>query len=210
ELGLNDQATYVDKQANYAARTFRVILFSIYSDEWKSFQGHHQTTLRDGNDKVIRVLALETGLKQTKKVYGAAYTKLIMKGSYEQDMKFDFDAAKEVSTAEHVFTAGAVVTTASFDISPASPTRRVSTADDITMVETLVYIKRSTAKTKDKAVRLQKEFDEEERQRIARVYEAAQIFTKEELENIRARVKADEELTQRLQVEERKKYSEVD
>nr|GEX43221.1 hypothetical protein [Tanacetum cinerariifolium] len=171
----------------------------------------------DGNDKVIRVLALETGLKQTKKVYGAAYTKLIMKGSYEQDMEFDFDATKEVSTAEHVFTAGAVVTTASFDISPASPTRRVSTADDITMVETLVYIRRSAAKTKDKGrlshkadVRLQKEFDEEERQRIARVHEAAQIFTEEELENIRARVKADEEITQRLQVVERKKYSKVD
>ncbi|GJY75795.1 hypothetical protein Tco_0480911 [Tanacetum coccineum] len=28
------------------ARTFRVILFSIHSDEWKSFQCHHQTALR--------------------------------------------------------------------------------------------------------------------------------------------------------------------
>nr|GEZ59246.1 hypothetical protein [Tanacetum cinerariifolium] len=71
------------------------------------------------------VLALETDLKQTKKVYGAAYTKLIMKGRkieeidqdpdisliqhdadiqgrYKQDIEFDFDAAKEVSTAEQV------------------------------------------------------------------------------------------------------------
>nr|GEY43103.1 hypothetical protein [Tanacetum cinerariifolium]GEZ39321.1 hypothetical protein [Tanacetum cinerariifolium] len=213
------------------------------------------------------VLALETDLKQTKKVYGDAYTKLIMKVKklekivktsqarrkakivvsaeevdledpskegrkieeidqdliisliqhdadiqerYEQDMKFDFDAAKEVSTAKQVSTAGAAVTTASVDISPASPTRRVSTADDITMAETLVYIKRSASKTKDKAVRLQEEFDEEERQRTARVQEAAQSFTHEEWENIRARVKADEELTQRLQTEERNKYSEVD
>ncbi|GJV38271.1 retrovirus-related pol polyprotein from transposon TNT 1-94 [Tanacetum coccineum] len=29
-----------------SARTFRVILFSIHNDEWKSFQCHHQTTLR--------------------------------------------------------------------------------------------------------------------------------------------------------------------
>ncbi|GJX14963.1 hypothetical protein Tco_0206721 [Tanacetum coccineum] len=29
-----------------SARTFRVILFSIHSDEWKSFQSQHQTALR--------------------------------------------------------------------------------------------------------------------------------------------------------------------
>nr|GEZ03996.1 hypothetical protein [Tanacetum cinerariifolium] len=222
-----------------------------------------------------RVLALETDLKQTKKGYGAAYTKLIMKDPskpgrrikeidqdpdisliqhdahiqrrYDQDMvyNFDFDAEKEVSTAEKedstaklVSTTGAVVTTASVDISPASSTRRVSTADDITMAKTLVYIRRSATKIKDKgkgiieesesamtktkrqqeqerlgheaAVRLQENFNEEERQRIARVHEAAQSFTKEEWENIRARVEADEELTQRLQAEERNKYSKVD
>ncbi|GJX94147.1 hypothetical protein Tco_0348733 [Tanacetum coccineum] len=36
------------------------------------------------------------------------------------------------------------------------------------------------------------------------------VFTEEEWENIRARVEADEELTQRLQAEERNKYNEVD
>ncbi|GJY05620.1 hypothetical protein Tco_0371560 [Tanacetum coccineum] len=59
-------------------------------------------------------------------------------------------------------------------------------------------------------VRLQEELDEEERQRMARVHEAAQSFTEEEWENIRARVEADEELAQRLQAEERNKYNEVD
>ncbi|GJW05759.1 hypothetical protein Tco_1568182 [Tanacetum coccineum] len=29
-----------------SARTFGVIIFSIHNDEWKSFQCHHQTTLR--------------------------------------------------------------------------------------------------------------------------------------------------------------------
>ncbi|GKA18002.1 reverse transcriptase domain-containing protein [Tanacetum coccineum] len=60
------------------------------------------------------------------------------------------------------------------------------------------------------AMRLQEELDEEERQRMARVHEATQSFTKEEWENIRARVKADEELSKRLQAEEMNKYSEVD
>nr|GEX44770.1 uncharacterized protein [Tanacetum cinerariifolium] len=108
--------------------------------------------------------------------------------------KGSFSAEKEVSTVEPVFTAGAAITTASVDVSPASPTRRVCTVDDITIAETLVYIKRSVAKDKGKgimtesepvqtktklqqeqerlsyeaAVRLQEELDEEERQRMAR------------------------------------------
>nr|GFA55715.1 hypothetical protein [Tanacetum cinerariifolium] len=60
------------------------------------------------------------------------------------------------------------------------------------------------------AVRLQEELDDEERQRMSRVHEAAQSFTEEEWENIRARVKAKEELARRLRAEERSKYSEVD
>ncbi|GKG45714.1 hypothetical protein Tco_0498160, partial [Tanacetum coccineum] len=78
-----------------------------------------------------------------------------IQGRYEHDMEFefDFDAAKEVSTAEKnvstaepvstagavVTTVGAVVTTASVAISTVRPIRstRVSTADDITMAETL-------------------------------------------------------------------------
>ncbi|GJV28902.1 hypothetical protein Tco_1385350 [Tanacetum coccineum] len=224
-----------------------------------------------------KVESLETDLKQTKQIYGAAYTKLIKKvqklektgrkiaeidqdpdislvqhdveiqGRYEHDMEFDFDfdAAKEVSTAERdvstaepVSTAGAAVTTASIAVSTVSPTRntRVSTADDITMAETLVYIRKSAAKDKGKgkmaesetvktktklqqeqerlnfevAVRLQDELEEEERQRIARVHEAASSFNVEEWEDIQARVQADEELVQRLQAEEREKYTEAE
>ncbi|GJT65193.1 hypothetical protein Tco_1016673, partial [Tanacetum coccineum] len=142
-----------------------------------------------------KVESLEADLKQTKQVYGAAYTKLIKKvkklekaakssqarrrakivisgdeddlddsskkgrkideidqdldislvqhdaeiqGRHGQDMKFNFD----VSTDEPFSTADATVTTASVAISTASPTR-VSTADDITMAETLVCIRRS-------------------------------------------------------------------
>ncbi|GJX81172.1 hypothetical protein Tco_0329321, partial [Tanacetum coccineum] len=87
-----------------------------------------------------------------------------IQGRYGYDMDFDFD----FDTAKLVFTAGAAVTTTSVAaVSTASPTRRVSTADDITMDETLVYIRKSAAK--DKAVvRLQDELEEEERQRISK------------------------------------------
>ncbi|GJS37702.1 putative ribonuclease H-like domain-containing protein [Tanacetum coccineum] len=119
-----------------------------------------------------------------------------IQGRYRHDMDFDFDfdTAKEVSTAEKdvrltaepVSTAGAAVTTSSVAVvRTVSPTRRVSTADDITMAKTLVYIRKSAAK------------DKEERQRIARVHEAASSFNVEQWEDIQARVKADEELAQR-------------
>nr|GEZ66763.1 integrase, catalytic region, zinc finger, CCHC-type, peptidase aspartic, catalytic [Tanacetum cinerariifolium] len=88
-----------------------------------------------------RVVALETDIKQTKKVYGAAYTKLIMKFSLDFDADEEVSITeKEVSTAEQVSTTGAAVTTASVDVSPASSTRRVSTADDITMFENDEFI----------------------------------------------------------------------
>ncbi|GKF99514.1 hypothetical protein Tco_0301205, partial [Tanacetum coccineum] len=59
-------------------------------------------------------------------------------------------------------------------------------------------------------VRLQAELDEEERQRIAMVHEATSSFNIEEWEDIQARFQADEELVQRLQAEEREKYTEAE
>ncbi|GJT11548.1 hypothetical protein Tco_0858590 [Tanacetum coccineum] len=139
-----------------------------------------------------------------------------IQGRHEHDMDFDidFDATKDVSTAKP-----------SFYCCTAGPTKRVSTADDITIAETLVYIRKSVAKDKGKtkmdeskpvqtkiklqqeqerlgyeaAVRLQAELKEEERQMIVRVHEAASSFNVEEWEDIQARVEADEELAQRLQ-----------
>nr|GEW82478.1 50S ribosomal protein L1, chloroplastic [Tanacetum cinerariifolium] len=164
-----------------------------------------------------------------------------MQGRYGHDMEFDYDfdtIEKDVSTAEPVSTGGAAVTTDSVSVSTPSPTRNtgVSTTYDITMVETLVYIRKSAAKDKGKgkmtksetlqtktklqqeqerlsfeaAVRLQVELDEEESQRIAMVHESASSFNVEEWEDIQARVEADEELVQRLQAEERDKYTKVE
>ncbi|GKC53476.1 hypothetical protein Tco_1076221, partial [Tanacetum coccineum] len=140
-----------------------------------------------------------------------------IQGRYEHDIEFksDFDAAKEVSTAEkdvgtaeQVSTVGTVVTTASVT---ANPTRNngVSTADDITMAETLVFIRKIAARDKA-ALRLQAKLEEEERHRIARVHEVAISFNVEEWEDIQARVEADEELAHRLQAEEKKKYTEAE
>nr|GFA66196.1 hypothetical protein [Tanacetum cinerariifolium] len=143
-----------------------------------------------------------------KQIYGAAYTKLIKKGrkiaAIDQDhaislVQHDVEIQgrnghdMEVNTAEPIYTASAAVTTASITVSTASPTR-LSTANDITMAETLVYIRKSAAKEKEEAVRLQAEMDKEERQRISRVHETASSFNIEEWEDIQARVKADEEM----------------
>ncbi|GJY86299.1 reverse transcriptase domain-containing protein [Tanacetum coccineum] len=230
-----------------------------------------------------RVVALETDLTQTKKVYGAAFTKLIKKvkrlekkdklsksrrklglvlldeeGS-DSDILAQEDPSKQgrkiaqndedkgitlvqmdVSTASIDFTTANVpVTTAGAEISTTSP--KVKTAgnsvDDIA-AESLVYIRRSATKTKDKykgimeepgsamtktkrqqeqerlgyeaALRLQEQLDEEERQRIARAHKVASSFNIEEWEDIQARIEADEELAQSLQAEEREKYSEAE
>ncbi|GKE24462.1 hypothetical protein Tco_1435974 [Tanacetum coccineum] len=123
-------------------------------------------------------------------------------GRHGQDMEFETKVytADNVSTARPVFTADLAVTTASVTISNASPLR-VSTANDISTIETLVYIRRSASKDKA-AVRLQVELKKEERQRIFRVHKEASSFNVEEWENVEAIVEADEEITARLQVEE--------
>ncbi|GKD66457.1 hypothetical protein Tco_1308565 [Tanacetum coccineum] len=175
-----------------------------------------------------RVVSLETDLQQTKKVYGAAYTKLIKKvkrlvdklnksrrkrrlmGAQTQERHdHEMEADFEFTTTEDVSTANVSVNTAGVEISTANP--KVKTAgvsvDDVA-AEGLVYIRRSVAKRKDKgkaimeeseptqtktkiqqeqerlgfeeALRLQEQFDEEERQRIANVHEEASTFKLEE------------------------------
>ncbi|GJT98355.1 hypothetical protein Tco_1093873 [Tanacetum coccineum] len=104
----------------------------------------------------------------------------------DQDPTISLDvstAEEDISTAKLVSTVGAAVTTASVDVS----TTTVSTAKD-------------NGKAK---------LEEEERQRIASIQEVASSFNIEEWDDIQARVEADEELAQRLQAEERKKYSEA-
>nr|GEY05499.1 hypothetical protein [Tanacetum cinerariifolium] len=161
-----------------------------------------------------KVESLEVDLKQTKQIYGTAYTKLIKKvkklekkvkltqarrkarivvSDDEDDIKdsskqgrkiaaIDQDPAislvqhdteiqgrnkhdVEIDTAEPVYTASAVVTTANIAISNASHTR-VSITDDITMAETLPKTKLQQEQERlgfKAAVRLQVELEEEDR-----------------------------------------------
>ncbi|GJZ62674.1 hypothetical protein Tco_0618811 [Tanacetum coccineum] len=208
-----------------------------------------------------KVETLESDLKQTKLTYGVAYTKLIMKVKklehkvksskarrrvklvvseddderHEHDFEepdFEFIAPEEYYTVEpNISTANVPVSTAGAEVSTASPEVK-------TTAKSLVYIRRSTTKRKDKgkaimkeakpvqkktklqlkqerlgleeALRLQEQLDEKERQRIARVHEEASTFNAEEWDNIQAQIEADEELAHILQAQEREKYSKAD
>ncbi|GKB83436.1 hypothetical protein Tco_0950331, partial [Tanacetum coccineum] len=125
--------------------------------------------------------------------------------------KIDQDPAisLDVSTAKPVSTAVAAVTTASVAVvSIANPTRRVSTADDITMAETLVYIRKSASKNKGKS----------------KIDESKTVHTKTKLQQeqerlgyeaaVRLQTKLEEEerqrITRRLQAEEREMYTEAE
>ncbi|GJX20241.1 hypothetical protein Tco_0222918 [Tanacetum coccineum] len=172
-----------------------------------------------------KVETLESDLKQTKLTYGASYTKLIMKvKKLEHKVKSSkarsrFIASEEDYTAElDISTANVPVSTAGAKVSTTSPEVKTAT-------ESLVYIRRSAAKRKDKgkaimkevelvqkktklqleqerlgmeeALRLQEQLDKEEKQRIARVHEEACTFNAEEWDNIQAQIEPDEELAHR-------------
>ncbi|GJS93108.1 hypothetical protein Tco_0800076 [Tanacetum coccineum] len=233
-----------------------------------------------------RVAVLENDLKQTKKTYGAAFTKLIKKvktlektiksskarrraqfvvsddeeeDSFNQGRKIaEIDEDPDISLVQQMihhdaqtqgrqeydlepnfeFTAPEEVYTAEPDISTANVPVSTAGAEVSTAAESLVYIRRSAAKRKDKgkaiveeseptqtktkiqqeqerlgfeeAQRLQEQFDKEERQRIASVHEEASTFKPEEWDNIQAQIEADEELGHRLQAQERERYFEAD
>ncbi|GJV86769.1 reverse transcriptase domain-containing protein [Tanacetum coccineum] len=106
-----------------------------------------------------RVVSLETNLQQTKKVHGAAYTKLIKKVKRLEDKLNKSRRIRRLFTiAEDVSTVNVLVNTAGAEISTASP--KVKTAgvsvDDVAG-EGLVYIRRSAAKRKDKGKAIMEE-----------------------------------------------------
>ncbi|GKC93080.1 hypothetical protein Tco_1158522 [Tanacetum coccineum] len=233
-----------------------------------------------------RAAVLENDLKQIKKTYGAAFTKLIKKvktlekttksskarrraqfvvsddeaeDSFNQERKiaeivedpdislvqqmihydaqthgrqeYDLEPNFEFTAPEEVYTVKPDISTTNVPVSTAGA--EVSTA-----AKSLVYIRRSVAKRKDKdkaiveeseptqtktkiqqeqerlgfeeAQRLQEQIDEEERQRIASVHKEASTFKPEEWNNMQAQIEADEDLAHRLQAQEREGYSKAD
>ncbi|GJZ99861.1 putative ribonuclease H-like domain-containing protein [Tanacetum coccineum] len=103
--------------------------------------------------------AAEDSSKQGRKISDIDTDPTISLVQPQQDMEYDFDATTsipvttvglKISTANiAVSTVDAAVTTASASISTVIPLR-VSTAEDISGAETLVYIRRSASKAKDK------------------------------------------------------------
>nr|GEW70087.1 hypothetical protein [Tanacetum cinerariifolium] len=108
-------------------------------------------------------------------------------------------ASRSISTAEElVSTAGASMPVSTAGMIDKGRGIMEESESDVTKKKTQQEQERFCLET---TVRLQEQFYDEVRQRMATVYEAAQTFTKEEWENIKARVKADKELTQRLQAD---------
>nr|GEY91879.1 putative ribonuclease H-like domain-containing protein [Tanacetum cinerariifolium] len=131
-----------------------------------------------------KVESLVAYLKQTKKVYGDAYTKLIMK---EVDLE-DPSKQRKISTGS-----GRVSITS----------KMISTAGVSMPVRTAGMVDKGEGIMKESKSDVTKTKRQQEQERLG-------LETAEEWENIRARVEADEELTQILQADERDKYSEVD
>ncbi|GJU37284.1 hypothetical protein Tco_1185638 [Tanacetum coccineum] len=190
-----------------------------------------------GSIAQTRVLALETDLRQTKKVYGAAYTKLIMKMKKlektvktsqarrranivvlddeedledsskqrrmieeinqdarvtlvtpiqsQEDQPEDYTGSGGVSTASRLFS------TAEESVSNAGASMPVSTASMVQEVN------------KDKGKGIMTESEPEQTKT------KLHSFNIKEWEDIQATIEVDEELAQRIQAEEREKYSEA-
>ncbi|GJV16697.1 hypothetical protein Tco_1362020 [Tanacetum coccineum] len=209
------------------------VLCTILSKKVETLESElNQAKLEEGSDLLFQKMKmswriLQTGEEDAQIDEDEGITLVQMsaqtQGRHEHDFEesnFEFIAPEEDYTAEpDISTANVPVSTAGAEVSTASP--EVKTA-----AESLVYIRRSAAKRKDKgkaimkeaepvqkktklqleqerlgleeALRLQEQLDEEERQRIARVHEEASTFNAEEWDNIQAQIEADEELAYML------------
>ncbi|GJR25152.1 hypothetical protein Tco_0973679 [Tanacetum coccineum] len=130
---------------------------------------------------------------------------------------------EQLTSSDGVSTASRLFSTTEESVSTAGASMPVNTAGTVQEVNKdkgkgiMIEYEPEQTKTKlqqrqeragyEAAVRLQEQLNEEERQRIARVYVEANSFNIEEWKDIHATIKADEELAQRIQVEEREKYS---
>ncbi|GJY28564.1 hypothetical protein Tco_0404331 [Tanacetum coccineum] len=168
-----------------------------------------------------KVESLEADLKQTKQVYDAAYTKLIIKVKKLE---------KIVKTSHSRRRAKIVVSDDEEDSEDSSKQGRM--IEEIDQVAGVTLLKHmftliledegqlvlvnisipSPVVVKDKGKGKMEESEDEQTKRTKLHQEQERLGHEaaEEWENIRARVEADEELSQRLQAEERNKYSEVD
>ncbi|GJW04642.1 hypothetical protein Tco_1563498 [Tanacetum coccineum] len=143
-------------------------VYSLGSDEG-IMTLHELTVLYTTLSK--KVESLESDLKQNKLTYGAAYTKLIMKvkklenriksskarrrthGRHEYDLEPDFD----FTTPEEVYIAEPDINTANVPVSITGAEVSTASLEVKTTTESLVYIRRSATKRKDKGKAIMKE-----------------------------------------------------
>nr|GEU57924.1 hypothetical protein [Tanacetum cinerariifolium] len=147
--------------------------------------------------------------------HGGAATTASTQGeahSQPNDQLGVFSASKVLANVAKVHTytrRRRAVSTSSGGVSTAS--RMISiVGESVSTVGVSMLVSTAGMIDKGKGIMEESESDVIKTKRQQEQERLAQTFTKEEWENIRARVKADEELTQRLQVEERDTYSEVD
>nr|GEV38057.1 hypothetical protein [Tanacetum cinerariifolium] len=185
-------------------------------------------TLNELTDLCIKmsqkVESLEADLKQTKKVYGAAYTKLIMKVKKLE---------KTVKSSQVKRRAKIVVSDNEELEDPSKQGRREAQSQESQPKDQLGVF--NAAKVLAEVAKVHTILEEEGQLvllvvelvlvknqlvlpmhqcqlvllRIARVHEEASSFNAEEWEDIQATIEADEELALRIQAEEREKYSEA-
>ncbi|GJR56583.1 hypothetical protein Tco_1407104 [Tanacetum coccineum] len=198
-----------------------------------------------------KVESLETELKKTKQTYGAAFTKLIknvkkleqtaktsqarrktkiIASDDEEDLVAEDPSKQGRSMIEEIDLDAEISLVPPHVEVQRSPQRHAdTTADDLTLAETLMEIRKSAAKAKgmakidetesprkmkqgeqvqisrdvEVALKLQEEFDAAERQRMAQVHQAAQVFMDAKWDDVLARVAADEDFVQQLQAGEK-------
>nr|GEU60703.1 hypothetical protein [Tanacetum cinerariifolium] len=160
----------------------------------------------------LALMGLEAYLKYTKEMYGAAYTKLIMKVKrLEKTVK-----ASQVRRGTKI-----VVSDDEELQDPSKQGRKVAKVHTYARRRKAISIASGGISTDEElvstagasmpiTVRLQVQLDEEERQRTTRVHEEASSFNVNELEDIQATIEVDEELALKIQAEEREKYSKAE
>ncbi|GJS59598.1 hypothetical protein Tco_0654382 [Tanacetum coccineum] len=183
-----------------------------------------------------KVLALETDLQQTKKVYSTDVIKLIMKVKRLEKIVKSGKARRRAKIVLGVLIAAKVLTDVARVHTYSRRRRTVSTSSgEVSTASRIISIAEETVSTTDKgkavitesepeqtasrlkerqekagyeaAIKLQEQLDQKESQRIARHAEIA-LRLQEEIDAAERHRMA--KLTQKLQAEEREKYSEVD
>ncbi|GKE35487.1 hypothetical protein Tco_1454809 [Tanacetum coccineum] len=175
-------------------------LYSVYSLGRDEGKARRRARIVISEDEDVA----EDFSKQGRKISDIDTDPAILLVQPQQDMEYDFDTTAsipvtttgmEISTANiAVSTVDATVTTASASISTDSP-QRVSTAEDINGAETLVYIRRSASKAKDKgkAIMQESEPPKKIKKRVQVQMSIDEELAKKVFEEEEAKAKAEQE-----------------